>query len=74
MHDYISLSMYFYIGLFYISATFDSIGNALAVAESGVFNESETKVYLTISDIQIFVWIFLNTKCIVYDVECGFLR
>lgn len=32
--------------MFYISATFESIGNALAGAESGVFNESETKVCL----------------------------
>lgn len=28
----------------WISATFESIGNALAAAESGVFNETETKV------------------------------
>lgn len=34
--------------LFYVLATFESIGNALAAAESGVYNESETKVYLTI--------------------------
>lgn len=29
----------------YFSGTFESVGNALAVAESGVFDESETKVY-----------------------------
>lgn len=43
---YVYVCIFMHVIIFYISATFESIGNALAAAESGVFNESETKVYL----------------------------
>lgn len=66
MHQYLSASLCIY-ACDYISATFEGIGNSLAAAESGVFNESGTKVSLTIYQNMYyfykFGYLYLNDAC-----------
>lgn len=61
MHIHINDNLIFKIVLFFV-ATFETVGNSLSTAESGVFDENETKV--------LFICVAgLNDGCHLHKIE-----